>query len=150
MKRNFKKLSQIVVFLKLLLPISNTTKRANIFQRFLKVPMSPEVILKILTAGTAQVLISQNGPGCGPSIWPRWCKLGECQPCMFYPQPQPQPGPGHMSLSSNFHPPPSVPSWPTSHTASLHSPFPPDSPLLNPTKQSDNIGYSSEGSEQRD
>lgn len=52
-------LSQLALFLKFLFMILNTIKRASVSQGFLKVPMSPEVIFKILTAGTAQGLISE-------------------------------------------------------------------------------------------
>lgn len=86
-KRNFKMVSQ-VVFLKRLFQISNT-KRANTFQRFLKVPMSPEVIFKILTTGTAQVLTSQNEHWLWTLYWPSWCKAVNASPACFPPTPWP-------------------------------------------------------------
>lgn len=58
-KRNVKMLSQVALFLKFLFIILNTIKRASVSQGYLKVPMSPEVIFKILTTGTAQGLISE-------------------------------------------------------------------------------------------
>jgi len=59
-KRNIKMLSQVALFLKFLFIILNTIKRASVSQGFLKVPISPEVIFKILTTGTAQGLISEG------------------------------------------------------------------------------------------
>lgn len=47
-----------VVFIKLLLQISNTTKDLYLPETF-QIPMTPEVIFKILTV-TVQVLRSQN------------------------------------------------------------------------------------------
>ena len=58
-KRKVKMLSQAALFLKFLFIILNTIKRASVSQGYLKVPMSPEVIFKILTTGTAQGLISE-------------------------------------------------------------------------------------------
>jgi len=59
-KRNIKMLSQVSLFLKFLFIILNTIKKASVSQGFLKVPISPEVIFKILTTGTAQGLISEG------------------------------------------------------------------------------------------
>ena len=53
-KRNVKMLSQVALFLKFLFIILNTIKRASVSQGFLKVPISPEVIFKILTTGLVQ------------------------------------------------------------------------------------------------
>lgn len=62
-KRNVKMLSQVALFLKFLFIILNTIKRASVSQGFLKVPISPEVIFKILTTGLVQPRDwSQNEP----------------------------------------------------------------------------------------
>lgn len=137
-----------VVFIKLLLQISNTTKDLYLPETF-QIPMTPEVIFKILTV-TVQVLRSQNEHWLSTIRLAILVQTGWLAVLSFSPTLGPQPGPAPMALSSNFYLPwiPLVPSWPASHITFLPSTFAPDSLSL-PKKQSDNVESSSEGSEQR-
>lgn len=121
-------------------------------QRFLKVPMPPDVMFKTLTTGTAQVLISQH------ELW-QWAihvallVQSEWTPALHIYLPPPDfnldllPSLFPQALTHQqllqFHPGQLLIS-PSSST-----PFPPDPPLPNPKKLSDNIGPSLEGSDQK-